>query len=222
SSRSPSTSAVVTCWKSTPTTRRSPRSAATRCAGRRARSCRSWSSGCGRGCSGLRYGVPNPFSACTRPRPSKLTLRPSAQYHVVQPPRRLGLGARGALRAALLAPPGARERERLRACDLDLGLAVVLPDGPVHEDVLALVAALELGGRQRVEAPRLDDGGEAVERGLEGEQAGDRRAVHVHHAALDGRLLADVLVGLLPCDRPLRGGERREGDEERDRERAQA
>src|SRR5207247_11395003 len=36
-----------------------------------------------------------------------------ARQHVGQPLRRLGLGARGALRAALLAPPGARERERL-------------------------------------------------------------------------------------------------------------
>src|SRR5437763_144692 len=140
-----------------------------------------------------------------------------AGEHVGQALRGLGLGARGALRAALRAPRGTRQGERLRARDLDLGLAVVLPDGAVHEDVLALVAALEHGRRERVEAPRLHDGGEAIVGGLEGEQAGDRRAVHVDHAALDRRLLADVLVGLVPPDRRLGGAERGKRRDQRQR-----
>src|SRR5438093_1060762 len=149
-----------------------------------------------------------------------------ARQHVGQALRGLGLGARGVVRAALLAPPGTREGERLRAGDLDLGLAVVPPDGAVHEDALAPVAALELGGRERVEAARLHDGGEAIVGGLEGEQAGERRAVDADHEALDRGLLADVLVGFVPRDRRLGGAERGERDDQRqrrlDHERAQA
>ena len=65
---------------------------------------------------------------------------------------------------------------------------------------LAVEARLQIVRRKRAEALRLHDRGEAVEARLEREETRERRAVNVDDAALDGRVLADVLVRLLPRD----------------------
>src|SRR5262249_5589426 len=88
--------------------------------------------------------------------------------------------------------------------DDDLRLPVARLDLAVHLHTLATEAAIEVGGREGVEALRLDDRGEAVEGGVEREQARELRAMHAEHSPLDGGLLADVLLGLVPGDRRLR------------------
>src|SRR5262249_18568990 len=103
--------------------------------------------------------------------------------------------------------------------DLDLGLPIAIHDGAPHPDPPAGVAAVELVGRERVEVLRLDDDREAVEGGVEGQQARGRRAVHAEDPSFHDGLLADVLLRSVPRDEGARGqGGQRPGDRENDEE----
>src|SRR5439155_7109905 len=81
--------------------------------------------------------------------------------------------------------------------------------------LLATVERLQLLGRKVLEALRLDHGGEAAERRVEGEETRELRAAHAEDAALDHHLLAHLLLGLVPRNDGLG---RADGDRPDDRQ----
>src|SRR5439155_447180 len=117
-----------------------------------------------------------------------------AVEHRSQPFERLRLGLL-ASRVPLLpvaVPLPCRERDVRRRADDDLGLALALRHLAADAHLLAAVELLELLGREVLEIRRLDDGGEAVERRVEGEEARELRASHAEHASLHHDVPADL------------------------------
>src|SRR5213593_2666760 len=110
----------------------------------------------------------------------------------------LRLGPPRLLLLAVAAALAGRQRDVGRRVEDDLGLALVLDHLAPDPHLLAAVELLQLLGREVLEALRLDHGGEAAERRVEGEEAGELRAAHAEDPALDHHLLAHVLLGLVP------------------------
>src|SRR5437867_302116 len=110
----------------------------------------------------------------------------------------LRLGPLRLLLLTLAAALAGRQRDVGRRAEDDLGLALVLDHLAPYPYLLAAVELLQLLGRKVLEALRLDDGGEAAERRVEGQEARELRAAHAEDPALDHHLLAHVLLGLVP------------------------